>query len=291
MNEHPLLEMIKRREIEIEESCYETGETEDIDSIEYERRVILKKIQNGIECHKTLEKIIETHVDDPDKLEEILYQTDKYNCTALHYACRHYMKRIAHLILHHTRKESNMYIVSSLGITPLITCCRQGKNKMQSVFDKILEKTVDEDNLYLGKNHALQYCIINGDSKKAISILRKTTKQENLYKPSLQFTSLNMALDKGLIPVCETIVKKTTVKQNLYLPNTGKKLEQDDSSMKYKNILFYLENPLYKSVRDVLDAKCSVMRSYNEMVVKKIFVENVQMIRSLDIIWYISSFC
>jgi hypothetical protein len=254
------------------------------DDVVYQSKIMIEEIEKNIDSFNQLQKIIQLNSAQPAQLENILYTTDKYNCTALHYACRYSMIRIALLIMRHTTKESNLYKVSTTGITPLIICCRQGQHRMQSVFNKILERTENEDNLYLGKNHALQYCIVNKDSMKAISILKKTKKEENLYKPSLRFTSLNMALDKGLVDVSKLIVAKTRVERNLYIPNV------DISDQKYKNILFYLKNPLYQSVKDTLTEKYTLIDSYSMMKVKKIFVDNIQPIGLTDIINHISSF-
>jgi hypothetical protein len=270
--------------ISIEEEEWENEE----DYHDYQRETNLLKIQKYIDCNKKLKWMIE-HLGEHE-LEEALYEKDCYGCTSLHYACRFNMKKVALTIIQYTSKESNLYTVSNSETTPLLACCRRGK--LQMVFDKIIEKTTNEDNLYLGKNTCLQFCILNGDVKKAMAILYKTHREENLYKLGFRFTSLLFSLENKLFEIAKYIIDKTQCERNLYIPCQGypRLMQTVPMPMQHINAFSYLKLPQYSSVQTHLFKKYASINGHSAIKIRKIFHDNVNRLHSADLINIIASF-
>jgi hypothetical protein len=189
------------------------------DLIEYQYEINLQKINKFTKCHDILKNMIKNYT--KEYLEEILYEVDSYGCTVLHYACIYFMKRVALLIIENTTKESNLYILSNSGMTPLIICCKKGKGKMQCVFDKIIEKTHFEQNLYIGKNHSLSFCIHFKDTEKAKMILEKTHFEDNLYKLGICYTPLLLSFKMECFDIARLIIQKTQKAKSLFIPDAN----------------------------------------------------------------------
>lgn len=266
------------------------------DLVEYQQQIIRNQIKKYTECYRILKNLIETK--SQEELETILCETDCYGATVLHYACRFHMKRIALRIIEHIHEEANLYTLSNIQLTPLIICSRAGKGKLDNVFSAILEKTKNEDYLYLGKNHALQFCIINRDTKKAVMVIEKTQQEKNLYKLGLRFSSLIYSLEitqyrrhfyPELLEISKSIIKKTNIEKNLYIPYSPF-YSPIPRSQDIKTAFYYLKNPKYKSVLPILREKYETINGYRRMKINRIFAKNKQKIYLEDIIEYIASF-
>jgi hypothetical protein len=196
------------------------------------------------------------------------------------------MTKIACMIISQTTNESNLYRLSSTELTPLQLCCKKGRGKLQCVFHKIIEKTKEEDHLYLGKNHALQFCIINRDVQKAMTILERTHSEKNLYKWGLCYTSLMLSLEYKLLDISCLIIQKTQKERNLYLPNPYKMTVETTK----KNAFSYLTTPPYAVVAHELFQKYEKINSCYRTTIQRIFRQNNQTIYHDDMIEMIGSF-
>jgi hypothetical protein len=236
----------------------------------------LHEVKKYVQCLEWFRKMREMY--SPTELEEILYESDRYGCTVLHYACRYKMRKLAIYIIENTFNESNMYKISHTGLTPLIICCRN--RNLHSVFKKILEKTQDEVHLYLGQSNCLSFCILNEDEEKVKMILEKTHNIENLYRGSLYRNPLLFSLEKRLLNISAMIVEKTDKKRYLQI--------QPDSPL--KNAFDYLKDPFYCSIVKVLNKKYQrfncLLNPHSTLT--KHFQEKKQL--PLDIIRLVASF-
>ena len=206
--------------------------------IEYQRKLVIFYLNKSNDCWAILNEMIQKYT--KEELENILTETDLYGWTALHYACRYRMTKVAHFIIDNIHTESNLYKLSNTELTPLIVCCKSKNSGLKSIFKKIIEKTANEDHLYLGKNHALQFCLLNNDTEKAQMILEKTLDEKNIYKLGLRYTSLILSLEKGMPDIASTIIEKTKKESNLYIPMyNGAK-----NAFYYLSKMHYLELPL-----------------------------------------------
>jgi len=236
----------------------------------------LHEVKKYVECLEWFRKMREMHP--PHELEEILYETDCYGCTVLHYACRYKMRKLALYIIENTSNENNMYKISHTGLTPPIICCRN--RNLHSVFKKILEKTRDESHLYLGQSNCLSFCILNEDEEKVKMILEKTHNIENIYRGSLYRNPLLFSLEKRLLNISAMIVDKTDKKRYLQI--------QPDSPL--KNAFDYFKDPFYCPIVKVLNKKYQrfncLLNPHSTLT--KHFQEEKQL--PLEIIQLISSF-
>lgn len=259
----------------IRKPYYDEEEALDEEENDIELQINYARIKKIISSSRILNEMIQTLP--PDELERQLYETDNYGCTALHYACRFHLERVALLIINHTTKEENLYKCSSIGLNPLIICCRNGKRKLHSVFEIILEKTTNEENLYLGKNHALQFCILNRDVKKAKMILDKTQNERNLYKTGIRHTSLIFALENGLLDIASLIIEKTKVEKHLWLPSPAIS----------KNLFYYLH---YNEIKKEVKEKYEKINGIYKSILNVIFVKNDNKLPELMAILCIGDF-
>lgn len=301
-------------------------EPEEEDAIEYQRLLLIKIREKNRLCENILKNMIRTYTQ-PDgslrreELEKQLYKTDVYDCTCLHYACKFHMTKTASIIIENTFQESNLYKLSKLNLTPLTMCCKNEKRTQKilfktkhltalkvkydnesffhKIFLKIIEKTNNEDNLYLG-NYALQFCIFNRDFKKAMIILEKTNNEDNLYKLGLRFTSLILSLESTyqntpsqvyfypeMLEISKYIIQKTRVQKKLYIPHYIIPLSENP-----KTAFNYISRGIpYYSVFKSLQDKYSEINSYHKTKINRIFYKNFQKkIYSDDIIGCIASF-
>ncbi len=205
-----------------------------------------------------------------EELENKLYETDCYGCTTLHYACRYYLKEVAFLIIENTLIESNLYKLTDYKHSALSICCQ--KHNSHTIFNKILQKTTNEDYLYLGNISPLMFCMIMNQPKKAITILNKTQKDVNIYKSRVNSCPLKLSIELGYFNISNRIIEKT-------------------QTAKYLNVL-----PMFNSINPkhniLLNKICKKYKKKNEIIKMKlnhIFVKNNSPL-CLDIVDYIGSF-
>lgn len=209
---------------------------------------------------KELEQIVESNT--TEETERILYETDKIEQTPLLLACRYGLEDIAIFILEHTHKESNIYKRSIYGQFPLRKCLIWNRSKLDRVFDKIIEKTQNEDYF----EDCLHRAICIGDNRKASILLNRTQKEENLYKLSMIYTPLYIALETKEIEIAMKIIEKTQKQKSLSklsVPDIN-----DIERFCRKTIYEYIELPEYQNILVCLNQNKIRMDKIRKMKVK-----------------------